>query len=242
MQIQYISDLHLEFYDDILKIPIIPSAPILCLLGDIGFSDSINYDIILNWCSKNYKKVFIITGNHEYYSNKFTIEEINNIITEKVKNYNNISFLNNMVEKYENYTFIGTTLWSYIPEYIKNYELNVYNDFKKIKGMSRQKYNELFLKNLHFLTNEIKNNNNIICLTHHLPCVELVHQKYKDYPNFMFANNLNNLIKDNIKLWLCGHSHTPNTKIINNVICSLNPFGYPNENKDESCLKKTIEI
>lgn len=242
MKIQYISDLHLEFYEDILKIPIIPSAPILCLLGDIGFPDSTNYDIILNWCSKNYKKVFIITGNHEYYSNKFTIDEINNIINTKVKKYNNISFLNNTIEKYEDHTFIGTTLWSYIPKYIKNHELNVYNDFKKIKGINREKYNELFLKNLEFLENELKIHDNIICLTHHLPSIDLIHEKYKDYPNFMFANNLNYLIEDNIKVWMCGHSHTGNTKIINNVICTLNPFGYPNENKDESCLSKIIEL
>jgi Icc-related predicted phosphoesterase len=108
--------------------------------------------------------------------------------------------------------------------------------------MSREKYNELFLKNVNFLTNEIKNNNNIICLTHHLPSAELIHEKYKNYPNFMFANDLNYLIKDNIKLWMCGHSHTCNTKIINNVICTLNPFGYPHENSDESCLNKTVEL
>ena len=36
MKIQYISDIHLEFYEDILQIPIIPSAPVLCLLGDIS--------------------------------------------------------------------------------------------------------------------------------------------------------------------------------------------------------------
>ena len=158
------------------------------------------------------------------------------------KNYNNISFLNNTIEIYEHYTFIGTTLWSYIPEYIKNDELNAYNDFKKIKGMNRQKYNQLYKKNLEFLTNEIKNKNNIICLTHHLPSIELIHEKYKNYQNFMFANKLNYLIKDNIKLWMCGHSHTGNTKIINNVICTLNPFGYPNENIDKSCLNKIVEL
>jgi len=243
MKVQYISDIHLEFYEDILNIPIIPSAPILCLLGDIGNPNSLNYDIILNWCSKNYKKVFIITGNHEYYSINFTIEEIDKIIIDKIKKYDNISFLNNTIEKYENFTFVGTTLWSYIPETIKNYELNIYNDFKKIKNMSRKKYNELFEKNLEFLSNSIKKYNNIICLTHHLPSYDLIHEKYKNYPNFMFSTDLNYLMKDNIKAWLCGHSHTANTKIINNVICSLNPFGYPNENNiDENCLNKIITI
>ena len=245
MKIQYISDIHLEFYEDILQIPIIPSAPVLCLLGDISYPESKNYDKILKWCSENFEKVFIISGNHEYYS-KLTYSEINEIIQNKVKNYNNITFLNNKIEEYKGYTFIGCTLWSNIPDFLNNYQLKPYNDLKKIKGMNREIYNSLHQKDVKFLEENIFKHKNIVCLTHHLPSEDLIHDIYKNSPNFMFATDLNYLINNNhIKVWLCGHSHKENTKIINNVLCSLNPFGSPGENKKEELsdiLKKTIYL
>lgn len=244
MKIQYISDIHLEFYNDILQIPIIPCAPILCLLGDIAYPDSKNYDILLKWVSENYEKVFIISGNHEYYS-KLTYDEINNIINKKVSNYPNITFLNNKIENYKGYTFIGCILWSNIPDSIKNYQLNPYNDFKKIKNMNRSIYNYLHKNDLQFLEENLNKYDNIICLSHHLPSLQLVHDDYKNSENFMFASNLDYLMNNNIKAWLCGHSHKGNTKIINNVLCSLNPFGYPNENKEndiKNIISKFIDI
>jgi predicted phosphohydrolase len=245
MKIQYISDIHLEFYEEVLQINIIPSAPILCLLGDISYPNDKSYDLFLNWASKNYEKIFIISGNHEYYS-KLSYSEINEIIKQKVSKYENITFLNNKIEEYQGYTFIGCTLWSNIPQHLNNYNLEPYNDFKKIKDMNREKYNYLHTIDVKFLEENIKKYNNIICLTHHLPSNELVHYIYKNSPNFMFATDLNYLIDSkHIKVWLCGHSHKGNTKIINDVLCSLNPFGYPYENKDEeifNIIKKTIEV
>lgn len=244
MKIQFISDIHLEFYgiiEDYRKF-IIPSADILCLSGDIGNIKNTNYTLFLKWCSENFKKVFLISGNHEYYSYD-SIEIINNNIQKIVDNYTNITFLNNKIEEYNGFTFIGCILWSLIPEYIEDYDLYIYNDFRKIKNFTRYKYNELHKKDLEFLRNSIKKYKNIICLTHHLPSLELINEKYKNYDNFMFASNLNNIIKDNIKLWICGHSHSHNYKIINNVICALNPYGYPRENKDlDSIRNRIIEI
>lgn len=244
MKIQYISDIHLEFYKNEEIVKIIPSAPILCLCGDIGYPEDKKYDIFLEWSSKNYEKVFLITGNHEYYNKKKSIKEINDIIQTKVNLHSNITFLNNKIEEYHGYTFIGCILWSSIPFGIKRYELNQFNDFKKIKSMSIENYNILHLKDLLFLKRSLTDNKNIICLTHHLPSLELISEKYKDSDlNYMFASNLNYLITENIKLWICGHSHDGNTKIINEVICTLNPHGYPKENNNiEEIISKTIEI
>ena len=246
MLIQYISDIHLEFYNLSKIIKLIPSAPILCLAGDIGNPLLENYEIFLKWCSENYKKIFIISGNHEYYNKKYYIHEVDKIIQNKVNLYDNITFLNNKIEIYENFTFIGCTLWSSIPTNIKRYELNSFNDFKKIRSLTIEKYDLLFAKNLLFIKNALtnENNKNIICLTHHMPSYNLISEKYKDSDlNYMFASNIENIFNDNIKLWICGHSHDYNKKIINNVICTLNPYGYPNENTNiEEIISKTIEL
>ena len=242
MRIQYISDIHLEFYENSFP-KLVPIAPILCLCGDIGTPEKENYTQFLEWTSNNYKHVFIITGNHEYYS-KTSYDDINNMIENIVKKYYNITFLNRGVKKLDNYTFIGCTLWSELPKNISYYQIKEYNDFRKIRGLRPDIYNSLYKKDYEFLEKCIEKYDNIICLTHHLPSPKLIHDKYKNLPYFMFASNLEHLIKSNVKLWLCGHSHLGNTVLINDTLCSLNPFGYPGENTEEyvkDSLQKFIE-
>lgn len=63
---QYISDIHLEISG---KIPDIPkSSNNLCLLGDIGAPESDIYKKFIKECSEKFTNVFVIYGNHEYYS------------------------------------------------------------------------------------------------------------------------------------------------------------------------------
>ena len=70
----------------------------------------------------NFKKTFVIAGNHEYYNPIKTIDDTNRFLIEYFKQFNNISFLNNNYENYNNYCFIGTTLWSKIIN--PSYEIN----------------------------------------------------------------------------------------------------------------------
>ena len=57
---------------------------------------------------------------------KKTIQETNEFMENYFQQFNNISFLNNNYEFYENYCFIGTTLWSKIIN--PNYKINdIYN-------------------------------------------------------------------------------------------------------------------
>lgn len=81
----------------------------------------------MKYINISFKHTFVISGNHEYYNGN-TIEETNDYLKEYLKQYDNISFLNNSYEIYENYYFIGTTLWSKIKNPL--YETN---DVHKIK-------------------------------------------------------------------------------------------------------------
>ncbi len=236
LKIRYLSDLHLEFIKptEINKfIKKIPSGnnEICVLAGDIGNPYQENYKTFMDFISKNFKKTFIIPGNHEYYNCK-SIEDTNNHLTEYFKKFNNISFLNNTYEHYDEHCFIGTTLWSKITN--PNYEIN---DVNYIPNFDYVKYNRLNMISVDFLQDALENNDKCIIITHHVPSESLIDKKYKTknmlpYNQWFYCDN-DNLIetnKDKIKCWIYGHTHTPSNKIINGIPFVCNPIGYPHEN------------
>lgn len=74
MKIQYASDLHLEFYDKSAFQPMLrPVAPILALAGDVGRPDKRTYRDFLQYCSRNWRDVFVVAGNHELYNSRAVV-------------------------------------------------------------------------------------------------------------------------------------------------------------------------
>ena len=187
----------------------------------------------MNFISKNFKKSFVISGNHEYY-NKHTISETTIFLIEYFKKFDNISFLNNSYEHYYNYCFIGTTLWSKIIN--PNYKIN---DVYRIPNFDYNKYNELNRICVDFLQNALTNNENCIVITHHVPSYSLIDDKYKtsemQHYNQWFYCDMDECIKknkNNIKCWIYGHTHIYSNVMINDIYFLCNPIGYPNENKN----------
>ena len=85
IKLRYFSDLHLEFIkpNEITKfIKRIPSCinDICILAGDIGDPYTRNYDTFMKFVSSNFKKTFMISGNHEYYNKTKNIEEVNKFL------------------------------------------------------------------------------------------------------------------------------------------------------------------
>ena len=237
MKVRYFSDLHLEFIKPnkieqfIRKIP--SGIDEICILaGDIGNPYHENYDIFMNFISKIFKKTFYIAGNHEYYNKTKTIQETNEFMKEYFQQFNNISFLNDTYEIYENYCFIGTTLWSKITN--PGYEINdVYN----IPNFDYIEYNRLNRLSIDFLQDALQKNENCIVITHHVPSYSLIDIKYKTLQmipyNQWFYCNMDDFIEKNkskIKYWVYGHTHTPSNIIKNEISFLCNPIGYPNEN------------
>jgi predicted MPP superfamily phosphohydrolase len=100
LNLRYLSDLHLEFIKPnkienfIRKIP--SGINEICILaGDIGNPYQQNYDIFMKFISKNFKKTFCISGNHEYYNKMKIIDETNEYMKDYFQQFDNISFLNN---------------------------------------------------------------------------------------------------------------------------------------------------
>lgn len=246
--IRYLSDLHLEFIkedrieDFISQIP--PGMNEICILaGDIGNPYQSNYDIFMKFISKNFKKTFVIPGNHEYYSKTKTIHETNCFMKNYYQQFNNISFLNNNYEIYDDHCFIGTTLWSKI--YDPRYKIN---DVYSIPNFDIIEYNKLNSLCVNFLKDTLENNENCIVITHHMPSYTLIDKKYKTLDmqpyNQWFYCNMDKTIENNqnkIKCWIYGHTHTPSYVIKNRIPFLCNPIGYPDENKNLN-FQKTITI
>lgn len=234
-KLQYISDIHLEYKKSFPVIPKVGNH--LALLGDIGNPFKPNYTEFIKYTSKNWNKVFLLSGNHEYWQEKYDIHDVDNKIRDITTKFNNVIFLNNQKYSLDNYTILGSTLWSKI----NKKPLTIMGDDQNIKYNGRNiAYNELndmFDASHKWLSVNINESKSpIIVLTHHLPSYKLIIEKFKTgyfapYHD-RFASNLDNLIKDPVKFWLCGHSHCNIEMNINNVYCGINALGYQ---KKSSC-------
>jgi len=221
--LQYISDIHLEMRNNTFpRIPI--RSNYLALLGDIGDPKEQNYEDFLRYTSYNFDRILLIAGNHEYWR---TGQNTDNTISKIITKFNNIEFLNNSQTHLEKYTVLGTTLWS---------------------NTKMPKQKACFDKSLNWLENEIKlATKPVIVLTHHLPSYKLVvpeywNKKYDDVRD-RFASDLDYLMIDKVKIWLCGHSHCQIEMKINSTLCGINAFGYPNEYiKNEKDIVRIVKL
>jgi hypothetical protein len=236
VQVQYISDIHLEFMhieeikSKIRKI--IPICPILILAGDIGNPFHKGYKLFIHEMSNKFEKVFIISGNHEYYGGK-SIEETEIEIKKIVNEYINVSYLQNSYEDYNGIRYIGTTLWSKVID--PDYKIN---DINCIKSMDIELYNNLNIESVDFLEKTLKiSDSNCILITHHLPSYELIHKDFMEPKismyNQWFASSLDEMIIEynkKIKGWFYGHTHFSSISNLYNVNMYCNPVGYKREN------------
>jgi predicted MPP superfamily phosphohydrolase len=251
-----LSDIHLEFLksvntiDDLIKVypnlyyncnRIENKEKYLILAGDIGYPTSENYHNFLKSCGDEYKEVFCVLGNHEYYNSE--IKYIQDYVKTTFKNLENIHFLIDeelFLGSEEDVVILGTTLWTNIDRYSSSLVKGSMNDYNYINvGTSRltiEDTNNLHNMNFKFLKEKVEKykNNKIIIITHHLPTKKLIHEKYYAYGslNKAFYTDLEDFIitnTDSVKLWVCGHSHSSKEEKINNTQLILNPIGYIHE-------------
>lgn len=246
-RIQIVSDIHLEMRNNFKPLQV--CAEFLALCGDIGYPDKSSYKEFLQWSSKNYLWVFLIAGNHEYYS-KESMEDITEKIRSIAEEFPNIIFLENesILVNYQggSVRVFGSTLWS---DTLGNKKITrAMNDYTRIhKRIKDEEGKEKIIPvtteittDLHYLAVEKlketiskseEEGNNLVVLTHHLPSFRCIHEDYRGFPyNEAFASDLDYLIKPPIILWAHGHSHRFLDKMINGVRVVSNPLGYPGEN------------
>lgn len=246
LNFQIYSDLHLEFYKNYPRIK--PIAENLILAGDIF---NFNFKLInnfLEYISKNWKQIFFVFGNHEFYSSNLHFYKIKNKYIDLFDNYKNIILLDKTFHILNNETIIlGSTFWSLTNSSIKE----LINDYKKINMYDKNKNRKIkitneFINNLHLeekkwleeILDEIKEKYKNIIIVSHFPLTQnkTSHPKYKNQDlnlkNY-FSNNFDDIFKlyENNNFYLIsGHTHFSYDFKINNIRYISNQLGYPGEN------------
>ena len=238
MKLRLVSDIHLELSNHIsetigqLSSQIITDniEDVLILAGDIGDPFSESYKDFLARMSHHFNKIFIVSGNHEYYKTTVsTMKEIDDKIREVTESFNNVHFLQRDSIIYNRVRFLGCTLWSRV----KNSSNCVYmNDFTLIPEMTFNMYRSLHTNDVKWLKGELNKTGDFdstVVVTHHLPSYKLINHKYEgNLMNEFFASDLDYLVKK-ASIWCCGHTHSANKIVIGECHCYVNPVGYSGE-------------
>lgn len=242
MRIQYASDLHLEFGDNtkwLKENPLVPSADILVIAGDIGYLGDANYRThpFWDWVSANFRQVIIVPGNHELYK-FFDINELHEGWTLEIRPNVKV-YYNSVIHLDEETDLIASTLWAYVPPSEEYLTERCVSDFKRIRNgefrLSAQRFNEEHLKCRTFIQNALEESKaaRIIVATHHVPSFELMSPEFKNSSiNGAFTVELGRFISDSrIDCWIYGHSHRNIDKTIGNTRCVSNQLGYVFQNE-----------
>lgn len=251
MNIQFASDLHLEFSENknfLNHNPILPSGEILILAGDIvPFNLMDQHTDFFKFCADHFAFTYWLPGNHEYYN-------IN--VNERIGQFKedilpNVHLVNNYWAHHGNARLIFSTLWTPISMNKAWHIQNGINDYHAIqddhKRFSPKKSSALFEENLKFIQEAVANSfyEKCIVATHHAPTFINYPEEFKDsIYNEAFAVELSDYISSSsIDYWIYGHHHrnVPAFKIGNTELLT-NQLGYVQSNEHNNfnsskCIK-----
>ena len=263
MRVAYCSDLHLEFQS--VKLENTDNSDVLILAGDIcvayqvfepevyntTFSSEKIYNFF-NDCTKNFKHVIYIAGNHESY--RSDIDETLPYLKKCFGDIPNLYILDNESIELDGITFVGSTLWA---DANKNDPTTLFllnrslNDFRCI-GIGENTFSskdmvKRFDVNKLFLSDALKDNTKTyVVITHHGVSEKCVSDEYTlDYHvNGGYRSILDGFIMDRpqIKNWIVGHSHSQLDVMVGDTRLLRNPRGYPNEKCFNEFILKYFEI
>lgn len=218
MDIQFASDLHLEFSVNKKYLDrhfLQPAGQILLLAGDvIPFAKIEKAKPFLQKLSDNYEQVYWIAGNHEYYYADIP-SNLNPINSFEERIFSNVTLLNNKTIELEKVKIIFSSFWSHIPDEDMFYLQKGMADFSLITDnktpITCELYNSWHKKAFEFIKNEseVPSTKKTIVVTHHVPTF---YHYPKEFANSVispgFATEYHDYIaQSNIDYWIFGHHH-----------------------------------
>ena len=225
MEIQILSDLHLESPKayDIFEIP--PKAQYLALLGDIGYvtAHKDEFSAFLARQLKQFKAVLFVPGNHEAYQSTWddTIETLQAFEQEARTDASLGEFVlldrNSYRPADTNVILIGCSLFSSIPpEKQMAVEMGI-NDFYQTVGWTTDNHNDRHRRDVAWLNAEVakleKLDVRIIILSHWSPSQDPRTMDVKHSGSLItcgFSTDMSGepcFQSDKVKVWAFGHTH-----------------------------------
>jgi hypothetical protein len=185
--------------------------------------------------------VLVVSGNHEYYNSvaysMVTMNAIDELIDSICQRHTNTMFLNKRSCTLGGVKFIGTTLWSWVPN-----ELSVvaecmtdYNLIYHQSGpLTPDHSNQLFLESVLYLEKSIKEGMELglpnVVLTHHTPSFQGTSppKVQNTFTQYALSSPLDDALESSrVKVWCSGRSHYNFRQIRNNGSLLLsNQYGY----------------
>jgi predicted phosphohydrolase len=234
MTLQYCSDLHLEFPENLRYLemnPLRPSGDVLILAGDIvPFGLLPLHRWFFEKVSQQFAQVYWVPGNHEYYHTDLSLREgtIHEAILE------NVFLVNNVAVNYGDIRLVFSTLWTHISPRHQFQIRQGLSDFHVIRykdrRLSTDDFNRQHAMAIEFLENELKNPHpKTVVVTHHVPTLMHYPEKYLgSVLNEAFAVELHDFIESSgAKAWIFGHHHfSPPAFVIGQTQLLTNQLGY----------------
>lgn len=217
MIIQYASDLHIEFQANrvwLFEHGLTPSADILVLAGDIAYlgDRQLMHNEYFDWLSANYKQVYIVPGNHEYYRGvelRDTLSDFEYLIRDNVRYINNKSVVIGDTELF------FTTLWSRVPNAfiadIQNGMMDTRLICYKNALLFAGEFNELHKICANWLNEALRASKakHKVVVTHHCPTTMDIFNGYiGSRLNCGFMVDMEEFVNaHDIDYWVFGHTH-----------------------------------
>nr|QYA18488.1 metallophosphoesterase [Clandestinovirus] len=236
LDFQFVSDLHLEFYDctHSKKWPKVPAlASLLIIAGDLGRVNQPQYFAFLKDVSARFRHVILVPGNHEYYQAHkptHTINDVDELLKDMETSLPNVHLLNRKSVIIDNVKFIGATLWTGCPPEHRQTVQSGLNDYQLIykdKGtgddVTRRDWKKVTVDDtvdrhrydLAFIKDEINNATlPTVVITHHCPTREHIALKYRNEGalnhgyHTPLEDNPEFVFKKPVVAWINGHSHS----------------------------------
>lgn len=149
MEIQYASDLHLEFHENsrwLKDNPLAATGDVLILAGDIGYLGDDNYAHHPFWdgCAEAFRQTIVIPGNHELYKS-FDINDLHESWQLDIRPNVKVCY-NCVIQLAPNIDLIASTLWAMIHPWDEYQTERGVTDFHRIRNgqfrLSAQRFNQ----------------------------------------------------------------------------------------------------
>ena len=237
MKIQYASDLHLELPQNrewLSAHPLPKAGDILVLAGDTAYLDNLECAMeFLRQCSRDYREVLLLPGNHEYYGGLYDLDAT--LRSFELQILPNVRYLNNKSVVIDGTELFFTTLWTHLePSEIAGVN-NGMNDCRRISYRDRrfraEDFNPVNARCLGWLAGALDRSEAArkVVVTHHCPLdsAEAMDRAGRfAYPAYCEPLPLF-IAKNRPDVWIHGHVHEripDRTESGTRVLC--NAFGY----------------